>query len=120
MTWGSYQGWIWLAVESHLAVICASAPALKIIAKITFGGSGWNSLQDRSERQKHGYSATSNTNSSAVRKPDQAKGKAVTTKSSTDFQRQDSDDESIGLPVQDVELVYIDPEENHVRNIRAS
>jgi len=33
MTWGSYHGWIWFAIESHLAVICASAPALKIFFK---------------------------------------------------------------------------------------
>jgi hypothetical protein len=35
MTWGSYRGWIWFALESHLAVICASAPALKIFFKHT-------------------------------------------------------------------------------------
>jgi hypothetical protein len=35
MTWESYRGWIWFAIESHLAVICASAPALKIFFKHT-------------------------------------------------------------------------------------
>jgi hypothetical protein len=33
MTWESYPAWIWFAVESHLAIICASAPALKIFFK---------------------------------------------------------------------------------------
>jgi hypothetical protein len=35
MTWESYRGWIWFAIEAHLAVICASAPALKIFFKHT-------------------------------------------------------------------------------------
>src|ERR1700753_3757074 len=35
MTWESYLAWIWFALEAHLAVICASAPALKIFFKQT-------------------------------------------------------------------------------------
>ncbi|KAF1811990.1 hypothetical protein P152DRAFT_514656 [Eremomyces bilateralis CBS 781.70] len=33
MTWESYPAWIWFAIESHLAVMCASAPALKVFFK---------------------------------------------------------------------------------------
>ena len=29
ITWYAWYGWIWTTLESHLAVICASAPALK-------------------------------------------------------------------------------------------
>jgi hypothetical protein len=35
MTWGSYKAWIFYAIECHLAVICASGPALKIFFKHT-------------------------------------------------------------------------------------
>ncbi|KAF2404042.1 hypothetical protein EJ06DRAFT_505542 [Trichodelitschia bisporula] len=33
MTWESWNGWTWLTIESHVALICASAPALKIFFK---------------------------------------------------------------------------------------
>jgi hypothetical protein len=118
MTWHSYQGWIWFAVESHLAVICASAPALKIIAKRTFGGSNWNSLQRPSGGRKNGYSSGANENSSAARRFDQSKGKTMTTMASSECLRDSEEGESIVLPMQDVELGYMDPEGNHVKDAR--
>jgi hypothetical protein len=30
ITWSAYGAWIWLTVEAHVAVMCASAPALRI------------------------------------------------------------------------------------------
>jgi hypothetical protein len=33
MTWGSYPAWILLAIEAHVGVICASAPALEVYFK---------------------------------------------------------------------------------------
>jgi hypothetical protein len=36
MTWESYGAWISLAVEANVAIICASAPAMKIYFKNTF------------------------------------------------------------------------------------
>jgi len=33
MTWESYWAWVWLIVETHIGVICASAPALKLLFK---------------------------------------------------------------------------------------
>ncbi|KAE9970252.1 hypothetical protein EG327_010349 [Venturia inaequalis] len=33
MTWQSQQAWLWLSIEAHLAVVCASAPALKTFFK---------------------------------------------------------------------------------------
>jgi hypothetical protein len=56
MTWGSYRGWIWFAIESHLAVICASAPALKIFFKHTLKVS---SLLNTFRRKT--YASNSNT-----------------------------------------------------------
>jgi hypothetical protein len=59
MTWESYQAWIWFAVEAHLAVVCASAPALKIYFKQAVGGSGWNSYPSRpSFGQSKGFKST--------------------------------------------------------------
>ncbi|TLD37770.1 hypothetical protein E2P81_ATG03445 [Venturia nashicola] len=120
MTWASYQGWIWFALESHLAVICASAPALKITMRRVFGGTGWSSLQRVSEGQKNGYSATSNAHSSATRRPDQCKDQTVTTTTSYECPKEIGDDERIMLPLQDVELGYMDREENHVKMARIS
>jgi hypothetical protein len=39
MTWASHPAYLWLGVEAELAVICASAPALKIYFKDSLGGS---------------------------------------------------------------------------------
>ncbi|KAF2622507.1 hypothetical protein BU25DRAFT_209873 [Macroventuria anomochaeta] len=36
ITWYAYYGWIWTALEADLAVICASAPALKIFFRCYF------------------------------------------------------------------------------------
>ncbi|KAF1816740.1 hypothetical protein P152DRAFT_135994 [Eremomyces bilateralis CBS 781.70] len=33
VTWAAEEVWVWTAVETHLAVICASAPALKVFFK---------------------------------------------------------------------------------------
>ncbi|KAF2837819.1 integral membrane protein, partial [Patellaria atrata CBS 101060] len=30
ITWAAEEGWLWTMIESHLGIICASAPALKI------------------------------------------------------------------------------------------
>lgn len=35
MTWESHPAWLWLSIEAHLAVVCASAPALKTFFKHT-------------------------------------------------------------------------------------
>jgi hypothetical protein len=37
MTWDSYWAWFWVAVEAHMAVICASAPALYTFFKQFLG-----------------------------------------------------------------------------------
>lgn len=39
ITWFAYYGWIWTALEADLAVICASAPALKIFFNRYFNSS---------------------------------------------------------------------------------
>jgi hypothetical protein len=36
ITWYAYYGWIWTALEADLAVICASAPALKVFFRRHF------------------------------------------------------------------------------------
>ncbi|KAF1364417.1 hypothetical protein EJ07DRAFT_100167 [Lizonia empirigonia] len=36
ITWYAYYGWIWTALEADLAVICASAPALKVFFRRYF------------------------------------------------------------------------------------
>jgi hypothetical protein len=37
MTWESLPALMWCAIEAHVAVICASAPALKVFFKETLG-----------------------------------------------------------------------------------
>jgi hypothetical protein len=115
MTWHSYQAWIWFAIESHLAVICASAPALKVIAKRTLGGSNWNSLH-----RPNGYPNSAEANSLDRRKIDQSNDKTVTTMASSEYLRDSDEGRSMVLPIQNVELgfMYMDPEENHVKDTR--
>jgi hypothetical protein len=52
MTWESYPAWVWFAIEAHVAVMCASAPALKIFFKhalqvASFTGSGRRSTHNQ-------------------------------------------------------------------------
>jgi hypothetical protein len=37
ITWAAYSGWIWTTLEAQLAVICASAPSLKVFFNRYFG-----------------------------------------------------------------------------------
>lgn len=52
VTWAAYHAWVWTAVEAHLAIICASAPALKVFFKkylqVSSFGSGFRSTMKRS------------------------------------------------------------------------
>jgi hypothetical protein len=36
VTWAAQDAWVWTVVETHLAIICASAPALKVFFKQYF------------------------------------------------------------------------------------
>lgn len=64
ITWISFYGWIWTALEADLAVICASAPALKVFFQRYFNmstnRSGHSYVYSDSER---GKTSTANTNS---------------------------------------------------------
>jgi hypothetical protein len=67
MTWESQSAWLWLSIEAHLAVVCASAPALKTFFKHTlkdytygFRRSGKSSNSDPSTEQS-GYSGRTDT-----------------------------------------------------------
>jgi hypothetical protein len=46
MTWESYWAWVWLLIETHIGVVCASAPSLKLFFKkllqvSTMTGGSW-------------------------------------------------------------------------------
>jgi hypothetical protein len=51
ITWIAYYGWIWTALEADLAVICASAPALKVFFRryfnLSVNRSGNSNAKDR-------------------------------------------------------------------------
>lgn len=66
MTWESQPAWLWLSIEAHLAVVCASAPALKTFFKHTlkdytygFRRSGKSSKLSDPESQDKGRSGFS-------------------------------------------------------------
>jgi hypothetical protein len=69
MTWESQPAWLWLSIEAHLAVVCASAPALKTFFKHTlkdytygFRRSGKSSSSDPSVENGHsGYGGRSDS-----------------------------------------------------------
>lgn len=69
MTWESHPAWLWLSIEAHLAVVCASTPALKTFFKHTlkdytygFRRSGKSSNTDPSvELGQSGYSGRSDS-----------------------------------------------------------
>jgi hypothetical protein len=58
MTWESQPAWMWLAIEAEVAVICASAPALKLFFK--------NNMEDSSRgygQRPSGYNNKGTNNS---------------------------------------------------------
>lgn len=57
VTWATEPAWAWTAVEAHLAIICASAPALKVFFKqylsvSSITGSWKGSIRHRSYQLK--------------------------------------------------------------------
>lgn len=78
VTWGAEPAWSWTAVEAHLAIICASAPALKVFFKQYFSLSSitgsWKDSSRRRSFLRKGYkgkfeSATYGTSSTASKAP---------------------------------------------------
>jgi hypothetical protein len=53
MTWESYPAWIWFAIESHVGIICASAPALKLFFRqtlqVSLGSKSWRRKKNISD-----------------------------------------------------------------------
>ncbi|GME58777.1 putative integral membrane protein [Neofusicoccum parvum] len=43
LTWAAHDGWAWTAVEAHVAIICASAPALKLFFRRVLQATGYGS-----------------------------------------------------------------------------
>jgi hypothetical protein len=58
MTWASKPAYMWLAIEAELAVICASAPALKIYFKKSLGGNSYTYPAGQSTSFKKGSGGT--------------------------------------------------------------
>jgi hypothetical protein len=56
VTWYCNRAWLWLGVESHLGIICASAPALKYYFRKDLG-----SLQTNSSASQWGDGSTFQT-----------------------------------------------------------
>jgi hypothetical protein len=62
MTWESYWAWVWLITETHVGVICASAPALKLLFKRVLQVSTINgSFFRRTVKTDHEATAGNNT-----------------------------------------------------------
>jgi hypothetical protein len=64
MTWESQPAIMWLAVEAEIAVVCASAPALKVFFKHTFEVSGIGSAIRRAGYKLDRSSSTEDTGAS--------------------------------------------------------
>ena len=64
MTWESQPAWMWLAIETHVAVICASAPALKIFFKNNMEGSSRGYGLRYTSYNKSGMSNSTDTEAS--------------------------------------------------------
>jgi hypothetical protein len=90
VTWYCEPVWAWTAVEAHVAIICASAPALKVFFKqylnvTALSSSLQNSWRERDYHRK-GYTADKSstvfgTNSSATKS-----GKLDSKSTETDFE----------------------------------
>jgi len=123
MTWESNEAWIWFAIEAHVAVICASAPALKIFFKHAVGGgSSWSSYIRRSSfrRSKSYKTGSGATGSSTNRTVGEGGDKTCTTMASSEKLRRNSLDSvegkgESGLRVthDDIALDDIDVESNY-------
>jgi len=68
MTWESRPAWMWLVIEADVAVICASAPALKIFFKHTVLGSRTNKSLRRPSYVKPGELSSGDSDPSSVEK----------------------------------------------------
>jgi len=59
VTWAAQDAWVWTSVEAHLAIICASAPALKVFLRQYFQTSGvtgsFGNSWSRSRRRLSSY-----------------------------------------------------------------
>ncbi|EON65935.1 hypothetical protein W97_05177 [Coniosporium apollinis CBS 100218] len=55
-TWTAHDIWIWAVVESHMAIVCASAPALKVFFKKILNASGLGSHLSGSLKRARGHS----------------------------------------------------------------
>lgn len=64
-TWVGYTMWLWTAVESDLAIICACAPALKPFFRRYLSGtrSGTSGINSRARATASGYSNMDNSRS---------------------------------------------------------
>jgi hypothetical protein len=96
MTWESYLAWIWFAVETHLAVICASAPALKIFFKHTLQVSSFTSSFSFRHKSYSNNPISKNTNS--VGSASDKIKKMPTRKLALNDMTVDTDDETLELP----------------------
>jgi hypothetical protein len=82
VTWATQPAWAWTAVEAHLAIICASAPALKVFFKqylsvSSITGSWKESIRHRSYqlksyKEKPNPYGTSSTASKILKTTDRA------------------------------------------------
>jgi hypothetical protein len=74
VTWAAWEAWMWTVTEAHVAIICASAPALKTFAKrymsnFSSGMSRWRTGTQGAYKRSEGYTASEyqrNTSHSAI------------------------------------------------------
>lgn len=53
VTWAAWEAWLWTCLEAHIAIICASAPALKTFVKRYL--KSWSSMSRSRIRGTHSY-----------------------------------------------------------------
>jgi hypothetical protein len=72
MTWESYWAWIWLSIEANVAVMCASAPALKVYFKTFLASTSASRYLHRKQRPLNEVDLPSaSTQSGGIEKRDQ-------------------------------------------------
>jgi hypothetical protein len=123
VTWAAWEAWIWTVTEAHVAIICASAPALKTFAKrymsnFSSGMSRWRTGSQGGYKRGTGYPTEyRNTSNSAILSADREQQRSralelggISVTRSVDVETRTVSADGSSGSLSDEEKIYVAPE----------
>jgi hypothetical protein len=86
VTWDAQPAWLWLIVEANLAVICASAPALKVFFKHTVDSPSSSYCMQHTPYGKQSKLSSKNSESSTIEEGGGERSEKITWNVSVDVE----------------------------------